>query len=272
MELVGTFTDSSGTIVGTPFAIGDSSTLVVPAGATQLELGVNDAGYFNDGGSLSIEVSGSPASPSPPFVAPGGQVQLSAQVQSVLNQPQSDTISYTVMDPNGNTVFTSSPVPLPLGISSALTTVDLGTLDTTGLALGVYALVATIFDSSGNPIPNSAGQGSLSIGLPVTASIATTPTTVPTGSDTVTTTVQVQATTTFPSPLTLLGQVSTQDEGISTVLYSNGALSELAFYTAGFNGGFHHRRHQPVPASVAQHLRPERPRRRWLEYRSDRGR
>ena len=154
-ELVGTFTDSSGTIVGTPFAIGDSATLVVPAGATQLELGVNDRGYYNDGGSLSIEVSGSPASSSPPFVAPGGQVQLSAQVQSVLNQPQSDTISYTVMDSAGKTVFTSSPVPLSLDITSALTTVDLGTLDTTGLPQGDYTLTATIFDSSGNPIPNT---------------------------------------------------------------------------------------------------------------------
>jgi hypothetical protein len=65
-ELVGTFANSSGVIVGTPFAIGDSATLIVPAGATQLQLGVNDAGYDNDGGAFSIEVSGaSVPEPSP---------------------------------------------------------------------------------------------------------------------------------------------------------------------------------------------------------------
>ncbi len=72
-ELVGTFANSSGTVVGTPFAIGDSATVVVPAGATQLELGVNDAGYSNDAGTLSIEVSVVPQPSSPPFVAPGAR-------------------------------------------------------------------------------------------------------------------------------------------------------------------------------------------------------
>ncbi len=155
-------------------------------------------------------------------------------MQSALNQPQSDTASYVVVNSSGTTVFTSTPVPLALGITSALTTVNLGTLDTTGLAQGAYTLVATIFDSSGNPIPNSVGQGTLFVGLPVTASVDTTPTTVPTGSDTVNTTVQVQATTTFPSPLTPLGQVSTGDNEYSAVLYPNGN-QELS-YAVGSNG------------------------------------
>ena len=43
-----------------------------------------------------LQVSG--VTTNPPFVAPGGQVQVSAKVQSTLNQPQSDTISYVVMD------------------------------------------------------------------------------------------------------------------------------------------------------------------------------
>ncbi len=58
VELVGTFATSTGAIVGEPFKIGDSATLVVPAGAAQLQLGVNDRGYSNNGGSFSIDVSG----------------------------------------------------------------------------------------------------------------------------------------------------------------------------------------------------------------------
>jgi len=46
-ELVGTFADSTGAIVGTPFAVGDSASLTVPAGASQLQLGVNDTGSLS---------------------------------------------------------------------------------------------------------------------------------------------------------------------------------------------------------------------------------
>jgi hypothetical protein len=38
-ELVGTFANSSGAIVGTPFAVGDLASETVPAGASQLQLG-----------------------------------------------------------------------------------------------------------------------------------------------------------------------------------------------------------------------------------------
>jgi type VI protein secretion system component Hcp len=60
-ELVGTFADSNGSIVGTTFNIGDSRTVTIPAGATQLQLGVNDNFYLQNSGSLQIEVTGAPA-------------------------------------------------------------------------------------------------------------------------------------------------------------------------------------------------------------------
>ncbi len=57
-ELVGTFANSTGQIVGTPFAIGDGPlTLLVPAAATRLQLGVNDNLFADNGGSWSIEVT-----------------------------------------------------------------------------------------------------------------------------------------------------------------------------------------------------------------------
>jgi len=59
-ELVGTFTDNGGSIIGTPFALGDGpTTLTVPVGATQLQFGVDDDQYYNNAGSWVIQLSGS---------------------------------------------------------------------------------------------------------------------------------------------------------------------------------------------------------------------
>ena len=58
-ELVGTFADSAGDIVGTPFVLGDGpTTLTIPTGASRLQLGVNDDLFSDNTGSWSIQVSG----------------------------------------------------------------------------------------------------------------------------------------------------------------------------------------------------------------------
>ncbi len=60
-ELVGTFANSAGQIVGTPIAIGDGpSSFTVPGGATRLQLGVNDNGFGDNQGSWNIEVTSVP--------------------------------------------------------------------------------------------------------------------------------------------------------------------------------------------------------------------
>ncbi len=57
-ELVGTFADATGSIIGTPFAIGDGpKPLIIPSGASQLQLGVNDDAYYNNVGSWSVQVT-----------------------------------------------------------------------------------------------------------------------------------------------------------------------------------------------------------------------
>ena len=63
-ELIGVFTDSTGVIVGSPFAIGDGPLMLTdPLGATQIELGLNDDiyGLVNDvpdnTGALVVSVS-----------------------------------------------------------------------------------------------------------------------------------------------------------------------------------------------------------------------
>jgi hypothetical protein len=56
-ELVGTFANN-GVIVGTPFALGNGPTsLMIPAGANQLQLGVDDNCYYDNVGSWTLSVS-----------------------------------------------------------------------------------------------------------------------------------------------------------------------------------------------------------------------
>jgi hypothetical protein len=57
MELVGTFADSFGAIVGKPFFVGASRVVSVPAGATRLQLGINDDVYGDNGGAFLAEVT-----------------------------------------------------------------------------------------------------------------------------------------------------------------------------------------------------------------------
>jgi hypothetical protein len=65
-ELVGTFADSTGAIVGTPFAIGDGPlTFNDPTGATQLLLGINDDIYRDNIGGLRISVTADSISAAP---------------------------------------------------------------------------------------------------------------------------------------------------------------------------------------------------------------
>jgi hypothetical protein len=80
-EVLGTFTDGSGDIVGTPFVVGDGTTVTVPAGASALQLGINDE-YFVDNSddpdnpltfSVSDQGNGTTQTPEPgTFVLVGG--------------------------------------------------------------------------------------------------------------------------------------------------------------------------------------------------------
>jgi hypothetical protein len=57
-QLVGTFADAGGTIVGTPFAIGNGPlTLLAPLGAALLLLGANDDRYGDNAGSIQVSVT-----------------------------------------------------------------------------------------------------------------------------------------------------------------------------------------------------------------------
>ena len=102
----------------------------------------------------------------PPFTAAGGQVDVKANLESAVDQPRTIALAYTVTDINGKPLFTSTPVTTALSINSTLTTVDLGTFNTTGLANGQDTIIVTAVDQSSQPLPTATGQGSLLVGLP----------------------------------------------------------------------------------------------------------
>lgn len=58
VELVGTFANDSGAIIGTPFAIANLRSVIVPAGATRLQLGVNDDIFPDNSGALTVRITG----------------------------------------------------------------------------------------------------------------------------------------------------------------------------------------------------------------------
>ncbi len=55
-NLDGVFTNSVGSIIGNPFPIGDFRTVIVPQGATQLQMGMDDTYYGDNSGSVTMSV------------------------------------------------------------------------------------------------------------------------------------------------------------------------------------------------------------------------
>ncbi len=90
-EVVGTFADSSGRVVGTPFNIGDHGVVIVPAGASQLEVGINDDYFQDNAGSIIMSVTDITQPP------------ISQVVKSLGTSQTSDTfpVSVTFSDPAG---------------------------------------------------------------------------------------------------------------------------------------------------------------------------
>jgi uncharacterized membrane protein len=171
---------------------------------------------------------------SPPFTNPGGQVAISAQVEAAVNEPTQVLAVYTVASASGTVLFTSQPTPVSLSVGSTLTTAALGMLNTTGFALGTDTITVTLDDASGTPIPGASAKGTLVIGLPVTGTLTTTPSVVPTGTATATSTIQVNTGTSYPEPLTLQGAVSTPAPGTSVALYQSGGKTYA--YESGTGG------------------------------------
>jgi uncharacterized repeat protein (TIGR01451 family) len=189
---------------------------------------------LNTQGSLTVRnafVGVTQVTSSPAFTSAGTPIDVSAQILNAVNAQQVAQAFFTVTDSNQNVIFTSQPVPLTLNVQASLSTLGLGSFSTTNLANGSYAINVTVTDTSGNPIAGGSGQGSVQIGLPLSASLTVSPFVLQpsSGSSTVTNTLSFQSQTSLPNPLTLAGQVQTTPTGTSV------ALAGTTAYVVGTN-------------------------------------
>jgi len=240
----------------------------IPQGTTTVTLNLTQSGTALVGGNFTVTATAEGASEitldtpgqltllaesltvpvvtvTPPFTQPGGMVDVTAKIETVVNEPHTLSASFTVSDPNGNVIYTdANPQTVPLTDTSGLTTVDLGNIDTTGFADGVDTVTVTVTDSSSPPsvpatLPTATAQGNLTIGLPVSASVSTNPpllpeNTVPSGLLNVTTTLSVDAETPFPDPLTLEALSPSTIGATDVALYP--AAGTTYAYVSGGNG------------------------------------
>ena len=142
----------------------------------------------------------------PTFINAGGQVHVSARVLNAVNREQTARATFVVHDAANQVVFTSQPVNVTLGVLTSITTVALGTLDTTGFALGNDTIQVTLTTMDGTPLPGGSGQGTLLIGSPVSGSLSVDRDLLPPGTSTVTDTLTVQATASLVGPLGVISQ------------------------------------------------------------------
>lgn len=171
--------------------------------------------------------------PAPAFIDPGGQVTVSARVLNAVNREQQATVRFVVTDAGGAVVFTSSPTTTTLGVLTSLSTVNLGSLDTTGFALGDYTLTVTVSDANGQPIPGATGTGHLLVGSPVTADLSVSPATLPAGTGTVSNTLVVESRAALVGPLGVLSQTDLPGAGgvarYGQYLYASGSAGVTVY-------------------------------------------
>lgn len=142
----------------------------------------------------------------PPFVEPGGVVQVWARVLNAVNREQVVNIAFTVEDEAGQVVFTSGPVEFTLGVLTSLDTIGLGPFDTTGRPTGNYTIRVAVTTLDDTPVPGGTGEGRLLIGSPVTATLSQDTDLLAPGTGTVTTTLVVESQEQLVGPLGVLSQ------------------------------------------------------------------
>jgi hypothetical protein len=104
--------------------------------------------------------------------APQSTVDVTTDVQSEVGAQEQGTAAFAVTNGSGQTVFTSTAVPVTLSTIGELDTFDLGTFSTAGFAAGQYTITVTVDDSSGHAIAGATSSTKLTVNLPVSASVS----------------------------------------------------------------------------------------------------
>jgi hypothetical protein len=147
MQLVGTFADARGQIVGTPFKVGNGPTdVTVPSGATQLQLGSNLYGYI-DARDYYTVLKATVSGPAPPVMKNAGSMAQLASAGywkttiALFNPgPSAAQVRLNFFDNGGNPLllplsFPQSPSANPLLASTLDRTLNAGAtlfLESTG--------------------------------------------------------------------------------------------------------------------------------------------
>ncbi|HEV3344414.1 MAG TPA: DUF4214 domain-containing protein [Pirellulales bacterium] len=121
----------------------------------------------------------------------GTPIAVSASIFDTANASRSVLAHLTVLDSTSKVVASPPDVPITLTPTASAVSFNLGNLDTTGLANGVYTLEASLRASDGTALPGKTSEAPFLVGVPITASVSASPTTLPPGTSNVTTTITV---------------------------------------------------------------------------------
>jgi uncharacterized repeat protein (TIGR01451 family) len=121
----------------------------------------------------------------------GTPESVSAQAFNTANAARNLLAHVDLLDSTGAVVRSLPDQPVTLTPGTSQVPLNLGQIDTTGLANGVYEVKVSLRTTDGSPVPGQSSVAPFLVGLPITASIATSATNLPPGTATVTTTITV---------------------------------------------------------------------------------
>jgi uncharacterized membrane protein/transglutaminase-like putative cysteine protease len=127
----------------------------------------------------------------PQTVLPGQSVTVGAQVFNTANAARDVLVHVDVLDSGNNVVASLPNVPATLQPGSDTLSLSLGQVATAGLVNGLYQLSVSLRATDGVRLPGQAAQAPFLLGVPVSATVTASATTLPPGNTTVTTTITV---------------------------------------------------------------------------------
>ncbi len=125
----------------------------------------------------------------PQQVNSGVPVAVTAQVFNAANVVRNEEAQLEILGSSGDVLSTLPLVPVTLATGAGDQSVDLGQVATTGLADGVYTVEVGLLTPGGDPLPGQAAATIFSVGQALPFSVTASPSVVPPGSSTVTTTI-----------------------------------------------------------------------------------
>jgi uncharacterized membrane protein len=132
----------------------------------------------------------------PITVDAGVPVSISASIFNTANASRNVLAHIDIFNAANVVVASPADVPITLSPTASAVTFDLGAIDTSTLISGVYTAMVSLRAGDGSTLPGKTAEAPFLVGLPISASVSASPTTLPPGNSNVTTTITVSNTTT----------------------------------------------------------------------------